>query len=226
MTTLICGAQTPLGLAFVRALVAHSSAVIAAVQSPAKVPPALHDLRDDAPTLVQVAPWSPDDAPALTGVTQVIVAELPIPPAPADESDPPLADLGALDLPLSLRETHALLAPTVNALRWAGTLAPARLLVQASWLGSVQARVRGGNYAQGLAYAAHLMLVRTAALDLQRAGIGVVIANAGRYRLDMAGPGFHADVDDVARGLLGVIGRADPDAEPAFLDWRGAVQPW
>lgn len=70
------------------------------------------------------------------------------------------------------------------------------------------------------------MLVRGAAFDLQRAGIAAVVGNAGRYKLDMAGPGFHAEVDDVARGLLAVLDGCSLATEPEFRDWRGAIRRW
>jgi hypothetical protein len=77
-----------------------------------------------------------------------------------------------------------------------------------------------------MAYASQLMLVRAASLDLQRAGIATVVGNAGRYRLDMAGPAFHAEIEDVARGLLAVLDACDLHDEPAFRDWRGGIRRW
>ena len=49
---------------------------------------------------------------------------------------------------------------------------------------------------------------------------------AGRYKLDMSGPGFHADIDDVARGLLAVLDRCELTKEPTFRDWRGTERSW
>ena len=70
------------------------------------------------------------------------------------------------------------------------------------------------------------MLCRTAALDLRRDGIPAVVGNAGRYRMDIAGPEYHADVDEVARGLLRALESHAADEEPAFRDWRGASLRW
>jgi hypothetical protein len=52
------------------------------------------------------------------------------------------------------------------------------------------------------------------------------VANAGRYKLDMAGPAFHAEIEDVARGLLSVLDARRLEDEPEFRDWRGAVRRW
>lgn len=226
MTTLITGAQSSLGLAFARAVLATGAPVITAVSHGRVVPPALRDLHDEFPSLCTVVQWAPDALPTLPTVTDAIIAELPLPPAPLDESLDPLADLTTLDLQGALRASHALLAPTLAALRWIGGVRPSRLMIQGSWLGSIHARVRGGNYDAGLSYAAHLMLLRVAALDLQRAGIGVVIGNAGRFRTDLAGPAFQADIDEVAMGLLRQLETASPADEPRFVDWRGAAVPW
>lgn len=226
MTTLILGAHRPLGIACARQLLASGTSVIAAVQAPHKIPPVLHDLRDEYPTQLTALAWQPGKWPAINGVTRAIIAELPIPPAQTDEADDATADIRALTPELALADIRDVVAPTLSAIQLVAQLKPTRVLIQASWLGSIEEKIRGGGYALGVAYAAQLMLVRTAALDLQRAGIAIVVANAGRYKLDMAGPGFHAEVDDVAKGLLAVLDNVQLSEEPEFRDWRGAVRRW
>lgn len=227
MTTLVLGANGPLGLACVRSVLAAGAPVIAAVQAPHRLPPAIADLREEhAAGQLETFTWQAGRWPTLTGVSRVVVAELPIPPAQSDEPDDPTSLLRQLGPDQALHDVRALIPPTLAALQLVATIQPARVLVQASWLGSVEEKIRGGGYASAVGYAAHLMLVRAAALDLCRAGAAVVIGNAGRYKLDMAGPGFHAEVDEVARGLLAVLDGAVPGAEPEFRDWRGTLRRW
>ena len=226
MTMLILGAHGPLGLACVRAVLATGGAVVAGVQAPHRLPPALQDLRDEYPGQLASFAWKADSWPPLPAVTRAIIAELPIPPTQLDESDDPAADLRALSPERALAESQAVVAGTLAAIQLVTQARPARVLIQASWLGVTGEKIRGGGYALGMAYAAHLMLARTAALDLQRGGIATVVGNAGRYRLDMSGPGFHADIDDVARGLVAVLDACDPEVEPEFRDWRGTIRRW
>lgn len=226
MTTLVFGAHRPLGLACIRQVLADGASVVAAVQAPHRIPPALDDLRDEFPSQLTSLAWLPGKWPAVPLVERAIIAELPIPPAQVDEADDPATDLRALTLESALADVRTVLAPTLAAMQVVAILRPKRVLIQASWLGSIAEKIRGGGYAVAAAYAAQLMLVRTAAFDLQRAGIATVIGNAGRYKLDMSGPGFHADIDDVARGLLAVLDRCELTEEPAFRDWRGTERSW
>lgn len=226
MTTLILGAHGPLGLACVRAVLSAGLPVMAGVQAPHRVPPALHDLRDEFPALLTAVTWHAGAWPAFPSIGRAIVAELPIPPAQSDEADDPAADLRGLTPDRVLADARTVVAPTLSAIQCITHAKPARVLLQASWLGAIEEKVRGGGYAIGVAYAAQLMLARTAALDLQRSGIATVVGNAGRYKLDMAGPGFHADVDQVAHGLLTVLDGCSLDGEPEFRDWRGTLRRW
>ncbi len=226
MNTLVLGAHGPLGLACARTVLQSGASVVAAVQAPHRIPPALHDLREEFPSQLTSIAWHAAQWPALPRVERAIIAELPIPPAQADEGDDPTADLRALTADAVQHDVRALSAPTLAAMQLVSHVRPVRVLVQASWLGSIAEKIRGGSYVMSAAYASHLMLVRTAAFDLQRAGIATVIGNAGRYRLDMAGPDFHADVDTVARGLLAVLDSCQPGAEPEFRDWRGTLRSW
>jgi NAD(P)-dependent dehydrogenase (short-subunit alcohol dehydrogenase family) len=226
MTTLILGAHGPLGLACVRHLLAAGEQVIAGVQAPHRIPPALDDLRDEYPAHLTAVAWQHGKWSNIATIDRAILAELPIPPAQTDEADDPTADIRALTPELLVAETRAVVTPTLAAIQLVSFLKPKQLLIQASWLGSIEEKIRGGGYALGAAYASQLMLARSAALDLQRAGVATVVGNAGRYKLDMAGPGFHADIDDVARGLVAVLYAASLADEPTFRDWRGAIRRW
>lgn len=226
MSTLILGAHGPLGLACARAVLATGQPVIAGVQAPHRLPPALDDLRAESPSLLSAFVWQQGTIPSLPPITRAIIAELPIPPTQSDEADDPVADILALTPDRVLADARTVIAPTLAAIQFIAHAKPVRALVQASWLGSIDEKIRGGGYVIGVAYAAQLMLVRTAALDLARAGIATVVGNAGRYKLDMSGPGFHAEVDEVAAGLLAVLDACELGAEPEFRDWRGAIRRW
>lgn len=226
MTILVLGAHGPIGLACVRQALSQGMHVIAGVQAPHRMPPALDDLRSEFPARLAGVAWSDGQWPDIGPCERALVAELPIPPAQPEEADEPFADLRVLTADVALSEMRRLVAPTLAAIRFVTHAKPPRALLQASWLGVVDEKIRGGGYALGAAYAAHLMLVRAAALDLQRGGIATVVGNAGRYRLDMAGPAFHADIDEVANGLLLLLDTADANREPQFRDWRGDVRRW
>lgn len=226
MTTLVLGAHRPLGLACVRQVLSSGAPAVAAVQAPHRVPPALHDLREEYPTLLTALTWQPGNWPQLPGIERAIVAELPIPPTPTDEADDAAADLRALTVESLLAEARDVIGPTLAAIQLVTHVRPKRVLIQASWLGVIEEKIRGGGHALAMTYASQLMLVRVAAIDLQRAGIAAVVGNAGRYRLDMAGPGFHAEIDDVARGLLVVLDACRLGDEPEFRDWRGTIKRW
>ena len=226
MSTLILGAHRPLGLACVREVLSRGEAVVAGVQAPHRIPPALHDLREEFPGLLTALAWQPGTWPSVPGIERAIVAELPIPPTQTDEADDAASDLRAITIDRLLTESREVVAPTLAAIHFITHLRPTRVLIQSSWLGVIEEKIRGGGHALAVAYASQLMLVRAAAMDLQRAGIATVVGNAGRYKLDMAGPAFHADIDDVARGLLAVLDACRLDEEPTFRDWRGGTRRW
>lgn len=226
MSTLILGAHRPLGLACVREVLSRGEAVVAGVQAPHRIPPALHDLREEFPGLLTALAWKPGEWPSVPGIERAIVAELPIPPTQTDEADDAVADLRAISVDRLLTESRDVIAPTLAAIQFITQIRPKRVLIQASWLGVIEEKIRGGGHALAVAYSSQLMLVRAAAFDLQRAGIATVIGNPGRYKLDMAGPAFHADIDDVARGLLAVLDACRLEEEPEFRDWRGGTRRW
>ena len=96
MSTLILGAHRPLGLACVREVLSRGQAVVAGVQAPHRIPPALHDLREEYPGMLTALAWQPGSWPAVPGIERAIVAELPIPPVQTDEADDAAADLRAI----------------------------------------------------------------------------------------------------------------------------------
>lgn len=226
MTTLILGAHRPLGLACVREVLSRGETVVAGVQAPHRIPLALQDLGEEYPKQLTSLAWQPGAWPTVTGIERAVIAELPIPPAQSDEADDAAADLRAIRVDRLLEASREVLAPTLAAIQFITQVQPKRVLIQASWMGVIEEKIRGGDHALGVAYASQLMLVRAAANDLQRAGIATVVVNAGRYKLDMAGPAFHADVEDVARGLLAVLEACRLDGEPEFREWRGGVRRW
>jgi len=226
VSTLILGAHRPLGLACVREVLSRGDAVVAGVQAPHRIPPALHDLREEYSGRLTALAWQPGTWPSVPGIERAVVAELPIPPSQTDEADDAAADLRAITVDRLLAGSRDVIAPTLAAIQFITHVQPKRALIQASWLGVIEEKIRGGGHALAVAYASQLMLVRAAAMDLQRAGIATVVVNAGRYKLEMAGPAFHADIDDVARGLLAVLDACRLEDEPEFRDWRGGIRRW
>jgi NAD(P)-dependent dehydrogenase (short-subunit alcohol dehydrogenase family) len=238
---LVTGAHRPLGMALARRALERGDHVAVTVPNPARVP-AIADLRDEHPTRLHVVAWDALDAAAipraaaavraaLGPVDRAIVCELPLPPANDDLADDLRPAMLALTVQPLANTTASLLATTLHATQLATTLldgaAGARLLIVASWLGSVTDKIRGGEHLAAVPHAAQLMLARTLQHDLLSGGVPTVVANAGRYRIDPAGLAFQPDADEVAGGLLDRLeDDPAPGGEPAFLDWRRAPRHW
>lgn len=209
-----------------REVLSRGETIVAGVQVPHRIPLALQDLGEEYPKQLTSLAWQPNAWPTVTGIERAVIAELPIPPVQAEEADDAAADLRAIRVDRLLEASREVLAPTLAAIQFITQVQPKRVLIQASWMGVIEEKIRGGDHGLSVAYASHLMLVRAAANDLQRAGIATVVVNAGRYKLDMAGPAFHADVEDVARGLMAVLDSCRVENEPEFREWRGGVRRW
>lgn len=132
MNTLILGAHRPLGLACLRRILSTGASAVAAVQAPHRIPPAVHDLREQHPAQLTALAWRAGDWPALPPIERVIIAELPIPPAQSDEGDDPAAELRALRAEHLAADVRALLEPTLAAIQLVTMIQPRRVLIQAS----------------------------------------------------------------------------------------------
>lgn len=237
---LVTGAHRPLGVALATRALAAGHAVAVTVPNPARVP-AIRDLADEHPGRVHVVAWDALDADAipraatavrasLGRVDRAIVCELPLPPAPDDLADDLRPAMLAVRAQPLVNATATWLAATLHATQLAATLAggatDARVLLVASWLGSVTDKIRGGEHLAAVPHAAQLMLARTLQHDLLSGGVATVVANPGRYRIDPAGLAFQADAEQVADGLLARLEEPVDAADPGFVDWRGARRNW
>jgi len=218
---------------------ARGDKVYAAARNPARVP-VLADLRAEYPGLELIA-LDPADAasvadaiPVLEDLTSSLDA-LILAPAEAgaherlaDASrDEQLSTMSGTGLVEHYRR-HAV-APVLlvrTLLPWLAAGDGARVLMVSTWLGSLDGKTQGGDYATCASAAGLHMLTRALAHDLIEQGITVCIANPGNYATAPDGPAFRVPIDESARGLLSVAERLPRERTGAFLDWTGAERPW
>ena len=237
--TLITGAARPLGVELVRQSLKRGDKVYAAARNPARVP-VLADLRAEYGGLELIA-LDPADAasvadaiPMLESLTTAIdllilaPAEAGVHDRVADaERDEQLATLSGTGLVEHYRR-HA-----VSPVLFVRTMLPmllvgddARVLMVTSWLGSLEGKTQGGDYATCASAAGLHMLTRTLAHDLGEQGITVCLGNPGNYATTPDAPVFRIPIDDAARGLLSIVTQLPRDKRGAFLDWTGSERPW
>ena len=102
----------------------------------------------------------------------------------------------------------------------------ARVLMVTSWLGSLDGKTQGGDYAASASAAGLHMLARTLAHDVREQQIIVCLVNPGNYATTPDAPMFRIPIDDAAAGMLSVATRVSRDNSGAFLDWTGIERPW
>lgn len=237
--TLVTGASQPLGIELVRHSLRRGDKVYAAARNPARIP-VLADLRAEYSGLELLA-LDPADAasvadaiPVLEELTSSIDLLVlgPAEPGVHDRLSDTIRD-DALDTLSGTGLTEYYRRHAVAPLLLVRTLLPlltasdsARVLVVASWRGSLKAKVAGGGYATDTSAAALLMLMRSLAFDLQASAIPVCMAGAGHYAT--VPPEEHDDVTlgDVAQGLLQVLERMPHNKSGAFFDWTGTERSW
>lgn len=237
--TLVTGAARPLGVELVRQSLARGDKVYAAARNPARVP-VLADLRAEYPGLELIA-LDPADAasvadaiPVLESLTSSLDLLVIAPAEPgvhdrlADAArDEQLSTMSGTGLVEHYRR-HAvapvLLVRTLLPLLAAGD--GARVLMVTSWLGSLEGKTQGGDYATCASAAGLHMLTRTLAHDLAEQRITVCLANPGNYATTPDGPAFRVPIEEAALGLLSVTDRLSADRSGAFLDWTGTERPW
>ena len=101
-----------------------------------------------------------------------------------------------------------------------------KVICISSWLGSLSAKQRGGNYGYCVSKAALNMASRTMAFDLAERGIAAVIVNPGWVQTDMGGPHATLTPAQSVRGILAVADAIGPSDAGRFLDWNGQEQAW
>jgi NAD(P)-dependent dehydrogenase (short-subunit alcohol dehydrogenase family) len=237
--TLVTGASRPLGVEFVRQSLIRGDRVYACCRNPARVP-ILADLRAEFGGL-ELLPLDPADAssvaevaPVLEGLTDSLdlVVIGPAEPGPHETlastaRDEHLQTLTGSGLTEHLRR-HAV-APLLlvrTLLPWLARGDRARVLAVSSWLGSLEGKSQGADYATCTSAAALHMYMRTLAHDLAEERIAVLIGNPGNYATTPDGPAFKVPIDEAALGLLMQVERLPRDRTGAFLDWTGAERRW
>lgn len=237
--TLITGASRPLGVELVRQSLRRGDKVYAAARNPARVP-VLADLRAEYPGLELIA-LDPADAASVADAIPVLEALttaidlLVIAPAEAGAHDrvsdaardEQLSTMSGTGLVEHYRR-HAV-APVLLVRTLLPMLAVAdntRVLVVTSWLGSLEGKTEGGDYATCASAAGLHMLTRTLAYDLADQRIVVCLGTPGNYATAPDGPDFQIPINDAANGLLTVMDRLPRDRSGAFLDWTGSERPW
>ncbi len=237
--TLITGASRPYGVALVRACLERGDRVIAASRNPARVP-VLADLRAEFGSLDFLA-MDPADAASVASAVPVLESLAPsidllllAPPEPgvheklADvERDASFATMSGTGLVEHYRRT------AVSPVLLVRTLLPflekergARVLFVSSWLGSLEGKVQGGDYAVCASASGLHMLVRALAIDVAERGITCVIGNPGWYATSPDGPAFRIPIDQSATGLLAVTDGIAPAQSGGFFDHTGVIRAW
>ena len=237
--TLITGASRPLGVELVRQSLRRGDKVYAAARNPARVP-VLADLRAEYPGLELIA-LDPADAASVADAIPVLeelttaIDLLVIAPAEAgahdrvsdatrDEQLSTMSGTGLVEHYRRHAVAPVLLVRTLLPMLAVGD--NTRVLVVTSWLGSLDGKTQGGDYATCASAAGLHMLTRTLAHDLAEQRIVVCLGNPGNYATAPDGPDFQIPIDDAANGLLTVMDRLPRDRSGAFLDWTGSERPW
>lgn len=237
--TLVTGASRPLGVELVRQALSRGDKVYAACRNPARVP-ILADLRAEFGGLELLAldpadPSSVADAiPILESLTDSLDLLVlgPAEPGPHEtlasaDRDEHLSSLTGTGLTEHFRRyAVAPLLLVRTLLPWLAKGDRARVLVVSTWLGSLNGKTQGGDYATCASAAALNMLTRTVAHDLSEEGIIVCLGNPGHYATSPDGPAFRVPVEDAALGLLMQTDRITLDKSGAFVDWTGAERAW
>lgn len=230
---LVLEANTPLGLAAVRASLAHADQLIAAAPDPARLL-GLTDLAAEHPgriTPLAADVRTPEGRAAIaravsTPLTLLVAGGTdPHGPALADQhANRTLSDLDAE------RFAQSVSSGAFSLLAMAALLKPqlsrARVLVVGDWRGSLADRRDGGDHAMACAFAALHMAGRTLAFDLEPHDTIVAVGNPGLYRTALHGPEFQQHPETVLAGLLAALMSLPADRTGAFLDANGRERSW
>lgn len=236
---LVTGASRPLSVEFVRQALVRGDRVYAAARNPARVP-VLADLRAEFGGLELIA-LDPADAASVADAVPVLeqltdsLDLLVVAPAEAGahdrvsdvERDAHLQTMTGTGLTEHYRR-HAV-APVLLVRTLLPFLARgdgARVLLVSTWLGSLNGKTQGGDYATCASAAALHMLGRALAHDLADERIAVMLGNPGPYATPDDASTFRLPIDEAAKGLLMQVDRLSHDRTGAFLDWTGAERAW
>ncbi|MEO1173680.1 MAG: SDR family NAD(P)-dependent oxidoreductase, partial [Myxococcota bacterium] len=95
-----------------------------------------------------------------------------------------------------------------------------------SWLGSIEEKTSGGNYAYCASKAALNMLTRVLAHDLAERGIITLAFNPGWVKTDMGGENAKLSPTQSVCGILATSDTVSLEDTGSFLQWDGSRHPW
>lgn len=236
-SVLVTGAARGIGLELVRQCVARGDRVVATVRHPS---PELQEIaRDAGDRLVVVAMDVTDDGSIATAHQQVTarLAQLDllfncagIYSYTSRHWDPAATGLGALSRAELLDVFNVNAAGPILVTRAFLDLlrkAPgSRVINLSSLVGSVAAKLGGGDYAYAASKAALNIMTRALAAELRPEGIIALAVTPGWVRTGMGGERAPLDPRDSVRGLLALADRLRPEDAGSFLDYQGMTQPW
>ncbi|MEO1480834.1 MAG: SDR family oxidoreductase [Myxococcota bacterium] len=101
-----------------------------------------------------------------------------------------------------------------------------RVLNVSSWLGSIEEKTSGGNYAYCASKAALNMLTRALAHDLAERGIITLAFNPGWVKTDMGGENAKLSPTQSVCGILATSDTVSLEDTGSFLQWDGSRHPW
>ena len=223
---LVVGANRGIGLGVVKALIAQGSDVIATARQPAEAT-ALADLAKGGH--VEVLKLDMNDPAQIDGFAAGLKGR---------ELDVALVNAGVYGPRDGSADTVT--AAEIGALMFTNAIAPIRLArhllphirpetgvlaFTSSVMGSV-ALNQGGAELYRASKAALNLLTRGLQGDAAGRKITLLSLHPGWVRTDMGGPTAAVSVEDSARGLVAVIGRAKGKHRHDFIDYTGAEIAW
>lgn len=237
---MITGAGRGLGLEFSRQCLDRGDRVYAGVRDPTRAD-ALRALGQDKPGRLFVFPLDVTNPSSLDSAHAAVSAEtefldLLINNAGINSRSATIGEeernvsFGSLEAEgmLTMFRVNAI-APILVAQRLVDLLAKGhgpRILNISSWLGSIERKQSGGNYAYCASKAALNMLGRTLAFDLKERGIITLMFNPGWVKTDMGGENATLTPTQSVCGMLATSDTATLNDTGTFFQIDGTVHPW
>lgn len=229
-STLVTGANSGIGLEFVRQLSAAGWRVFAACRSP-----------EDASELTSLAGRSERRITVhrldVTDADQIAEMAGQLRGQPIDVLINNAGIYGPRDAGFgNARESdwiEALRVNTIAPLRMAeafvdNVVAGKRKIIATitSKMGSIDDNTSGGHYIYRSTKSAVNMVTRSLSVDLRDRGITCLVLHPGWVRTRMGGDGAPLDVETSVRGMVAVLLEATPESTGSFFAHDGSIVPW
>ncbi len=225
---LITGANRGIGLEHVRQLLGRDWTITAAVRNP----DAATELKalDPGDGRLRIEAYDATDLGAPTALKAKVEGPIDILFANAGIMGPKVQEYGsaASEGFLDTLRTNTL-APLALVEAFADQVAQSQLKVvalQSSRMGSIADNDSGGRYAYRASKAALNAVGKSLSVDLEDAGVIVLILHPGWVRTDMGGPNGNLTVNECVEGQLDLIARANPAMNGRFFHVSGEDLPW